>query len=238
MKIEFNYLTSLKDKLYFFHNFSEIFYYSFKQKYFKSVYSWKYLDNQTSDSIIQQIIVDKKIVGYRGLWKVNNYPLAYQCIDTCIDPLFQGRGIFKLSNNKLKEDLGCFYNYPNKKSSPGYLNSGWSFYASMDIYINKINNFECCDWGQDFLHWRFSQHPYINYYKTKTKNGYAVLRYKKSIPIHVESTNNDIDLEEVNNPLYVLKYDLKKNGIKLKNAGSILGFNFNEELRSSYFDMI
>ena len=49
---------------------------------------------------------------------------------------------------------------------------------------------------------------------------------------------NDIDLQEIRSPLYSLKYDLEKNCLKVKNAGSILGLNFKEKLRSSYFDMI
>ncbi len=238
MELQFYYLSSFKEKTYFLDSFSKIFFSSFNQKYSKQVFFWKYLRPQTEESIIQQIIVDKKIVGYRGLWKVKNYLDMYQCIDTCINPNFQGKGIFKLSNQNLISNFGTLFNYPNKRSKSGYLKSGWREISKMNIYLNKLENFEFCNWDKDFSNWRFVEHPFIKYYKTKTKHGYSILRFKKWFPIHVESILYNIDLHEIKNPIYSLKYDLKKNGLKVKSAGSILGYNFNEELRSSYFDMI
>lgn len=225
-----------KEKIFFV--FKEIFKYSFKQEYKKNTFDWKFLKTYSSSSKIQEILIDEKPIGYRGLWKVKNYPNAYQCIDTCIHPDYQGKGIFRLSNQHLINNIGSFYNYPNQKSKPGYLKSGWEEISKMDIYLNKLNNFEYCDWDESFLDWRFVRHPYIKYYKTKIRGGYAILRFKKRLPVHVESTTHNIDLQEISNPTYSFKYDLKKNGLKIKNAGSIIGYNFNEELRSSYFDMI
>jgi hypothetical protein len=225
-----------KEKI--FHRFKKIFKYSFNQDYKKYTFDWKFLDSYSSNSVIQEIILNEKPIGYRGLWKVKNYPNAYQCIDTCILPNYQGKGVFKLSNQHLIDNIGSFYNYPNQKSKPGYLKSGWDELSKMHIYLNKLENFEYCNWDKSFLNWRFVNHPYVKYYKTKIKDGYAILRFKKRLPIHVESTKHDIDLQEITNPIFSLKYDLKKNGIKVKNAGSIIGYNFNQGLRSSYFDMI
>ena len=237
-KLRFNYCKSLDKKKSLYNNLSSVFKKSFDQTYNKKIYNWKYLNVNSSESIIQEIIVNDKPAGYRGLWKVKNYPNFFQCIDTCIHPDFQGKGIFKLSNQNLVSEIGSFYNYPNQKSKPGYIKSGWREISKMNIYLNEINNFEFCDWGKNFLEWRFVSHPYIKYYKVKLREGYAILRFKKGFPIHIESIRYDIDLQEIRSPLYSLKYDLEKNGLKVKNAGSILGLNFKEKLRSSYFDMI
>jgi len=236
--IKFNLICGLDNKNEIFKKFKLIFLDTFNQDYKKDVFNWKYSNQTTSDSIIQEILLEKKPIGYRGLWKIKNYPNAYQCIDTCIHPDYQGKGIFSLSNQHLIKKIGSFYNYPNQISKPGYLKSGWKEISKMDIYLNKLENFEFCEWDDSFLDWRFVRHPYIKYYKTKINNGYAILRFKKRLPVHVESTTHNIDLQEISNPTYSFKYDLKKNGLKIKNAGSILGYNFNEELRSSYFDMI
>lgn len=221
-----------------FNSFQKIFKNSFDQVYNKSIYQWKYLHSFTKKSVIQEVLFNEAPIGYRGLWKVENYPHAFQCIDTCISSDFQGKGIFHLSNQNLIKEIGSFYNYPNKKSKPGYLKSGWDEVLKMNIYLNKLENFEYCDWDKSFLEWRFVIHPYVTYYKTKLKEGYAILRFKKGFPVHVESIRYNIDLEEITNPIYSFKYDFKKNGLKVKSAGSTIGYNFNEKLRSSYFDMI
>ncbi|MBU78927.1 MAG: hypothetical protein CMD29_02240 [Flavobacteriales bacterium] len=218
--------------------YNKIFQKAFNTKIKLESFNWKYLNLFTQDSIIQEINYSSKVIGYRGLWKVKNYPNEYQCIDTCILPNYQGEGIFKSSNKHLIDKIGSFYNYPNQKSKPGYLKSGWKEISKMNIYLNKLENFEFCNWDNSFLNWRFVSHPYIKYYKTKIKDGYAILRFKKKLPVHIESTVHNIDLQEIPNPMYSFKYDLKKNGIKVKNAGSILTYNFKGKLRSSYFDMI
>ena len=237
-KTTFNCYNSLIEKASVYKKLASVFKGSFGQDYRKDIFDWKYLNLFSNDSIIQEILINKKPIGYRGLWKIKNYPNSYQCIDTCIHPDYQGKGIFRLSNQHLIKEIGYFYNYPNELSKPGYLKSGWKEISKMDIYLNKIENFEYCNWDKPFLNWRFVNHPYFKYYKTKIKDGYAILRFKKRLPVHVESTKHNIDLQEITNPIFSLKYDLKKNGIKVKNAGSIIGYNFNQGLRSSYFDMI
>lgn len=236
--INFKIYNSKIEKESLFRSFQEIFKNSFDQIYDLKVYQWKYLQNYSLESVIQEILIDKKPIGYRGLWKVKNYPNSYQCIDTCIHHNYQGKGIFKLSNQNLIDNIGSFYNYPNSLSTPGYIKSGWVEASKMNIYFNRLENFKYCNWDEDFLNWRFVSHPYIKYYKTKIRGGYAILRFKKNLPMHIESTKINLKLEEIKNPLFSFKYDLKKNGIKVKKAGSVLTYNFKGKLRSSFFDMI
>ncbi len=178
MELQFKYLCSFKEKTYILNSFSEIFYNSFNQKYTKQVFFWKYLSPQTEESIIQQILVDEKTIGFRGLWKIYNYPNAYKCIDTCTLPNYQGKGIFKLSNQNLIKEIGSFYNYPNQKSKPGYLKSGWDELSKMDIYLNKLRKI-----GLKFVYLGFTRSEKIN--KTKVdyinlfKSGFAS-KIKKS----------------------------------------------------------
>ena len=237
-QIQFKYYSSFQEKQLLFNSFRVIFNKSFNQWYSNNTFNWKYLSEFSDNSVIQEIIINKKIIGYRGLWKVNEYTNSYQCIDTCIDPEYQGKGIFKKSNYDLVKTLGSFYNYPNPKSYPGYIKSGWHTYAPMNIYINKLANFEHCKWSADFLNWRFSLHPYITYYKVKIKNGFGIIRFKKNLPVHIESTQHDINLELVRSPIISFKYDTKTNGLKLRNAGNVVVNNFNGQIRSSFFDMI
>lgn len=236
--MDFKICNSTTEKENLFKSFQEVFKYSFNQTYDVKIYQWKYLQNFSLKSLIQEILIDKKPIGYRGLWKVKNYPNAYQCIDTCIKPDYQRKGVFRLSNQHIIKELGTFYNYPNSDSRPGYIKSGWVEESKMNIYFNRLENFEYCNWDEDFLEWRFVRHPYIKYYKVKISGGYAILKFKKNLPIHIESTKINLKLEEIKNPFFSFKYDLNKNGIKVKNAGSVLTYNFNGNLRSSYFDMI
>ena len=236
--IKFNLISDIDSKNRVFKKFHSIFLNTFNQNYKKNTFNWKYLHSYSSKSIIQEIVIGNKKIGYRGLWKIDNYANSYQCIDTCIHPDYQRKGIFKLSNQHLIDKLGSFYNYPNFVSRLGYIKSGWVEESKMNIYINRLEKFEYCNWDEDFLNWRFISHPYIKYYKTKIRGGYAILRFKKYAPIHIESTKFNLKLEEIKNPFFSFKYDLKKNGIRVKNAGSVLTYNFKGEFRSSYFDMI
>ena len=145
-KIQFNYCNYPNKKKSIYNNLSAVFEKSFDQTYNKNIFKWKYLNINTSESIIQEILIDEKAIGYRGLWKIKNYPNAYQCIDTCILPNYQGKGIFKLSNQHLIDNIGSFYNYPNQISKPGYLKSGWEEISKMDIYLNKLENFYEKEW--------------------------------------------------------------------------------------------
>ena len=238
IKLIFKYYSSLQEKDLVFDNFRGVFKKAFNQLYQKETFNWKYLNEFTMESVIQEIIFENKIVGYRGLWKVSEYANGYQCIDTCIDPNFQGKGIFKKSNLDLIKTLGVFYNYPNPKSYPGYLKSGWENHAPMNIYINKISNFEYCDWSKHFTEWRFTKHPFIKYYKVKLTDGFAIIRYKKTLPVHIESIKHNINLDQVNSPIFSFKYALIPSGLKIKNAGRVVINNFRDSIRSSYFDMI
>ena len=178
--INFSYNLTKEKKEKNYENFSKIFKLSFSQLYPKKNFSWKYLETFSSQSIIQEIVIGNKYIGYRGFWKVENYPNSYQCIDTCIHPEYQRKGIFRLSNEHIIRELGSFYNYPNSISRPGYIKSGWVEASKMDLYINRLENFEYCNWDEDFLDWRFVRHPYIKYYKSKIRGGYAILRFKKT----------------------------------------------------------
>jgi len=236
--IKFKYYSAKEDKHFLFESFRLVFNKAFDQWYPMKTFNWKYLSKFSIDSVIQEISIEDEIVGYRGLWKVNEYAYGYQCIDTCIDPNYQGKGIFKKSNQHLIKTLGSIYNYPNPKSYPGYLKSGWKNHGAMNIYINKISNFEFCDWSEDFIDWRFCQHPYIKYYKIKLTSGFAVIRYKKNLPVHVESVKHDLNLEQVKSPFFSFKYALKPSGFRIRNAGMVVVNNFSDPIRSSYFDMI
>lgn len=237
-QVKFKYYSNLEDKQLLFDSFRIIFNKAFDQWYSNKTFKWKYLSEFSVNSVIQEIIIENKIIGYRGLWMVDEYANGYQCIDTCIHPNYQGKGIFKKSNQHLIKTLGSFYNYPNAESYPGYLNSSWENKAPMDIYLNKISNFEYSDWTKDFLDWRFCQHPYIKYYKVKLPLGFAVIRFKKRLPVHIETVKYDLNLKQVFTPVFSFKYDIKPNGLKIRNAGMVLVKNFNDLIRSSYFDMI
>ena len=235
---EFKYYSSLEEKKLVSDNFRKLFLKAFYQTYPLENFNWKYLSKFSNESVIQEIIINDEIVGYRGLWKIKEYSNGYQCIDTCIDPNFQGMGLFKKSNLNLFTKLDSFYNYPNNKSYPRYLKSGWKIYGSMNIYINKISNFDYCNWSEAFIDWRFCKHPYIKYFKVQISEGFAIIRYKRNLPIHVESVKHDINLEQVKSPVFSFKYALKPTGFIIKKAGKVVTNNFNDLIRSSYFDMI
>ena len=237
--ITFNYYSSYTSKRRVYESFKLIFKSAFFQEFEFEKFKWKYLDHYSKNSIIQEIKVNNKTAGYRGLWKVSFYPSIYQCVDTCIHPSYQRIGLFQKSNKELIKEFKSFYNYPNPKSKAGYLKSGWLEIGKMNIYLNKISYFEYSDWSKEFLHWRFVKHPYIKYFKIRLKKGgFAVVRFKKGLPVHVESVKHDLDLTELPTTGFILKYSIYNSGLKVKSAGGVVSYKFNGLVRSSYFDMI
>ena len=238
--INYKYFVNKNDKINFYKTFKNIFKNSFNQIYNYETYYWKYLHKVSKNSFIQIIYYDNNIVGLRGLWKINEYSeLFYQCIDTCILPKYRRMGIFYKSNSEIKKKFKNLYNYPNSKSLPGYLKSGWKINYNISIIVKfKINEKINTHCKIDFLNWRFVNHPYIKYYKYFDGKCYHIFRYKKSFPIYVFSTNESINLDIIYKPLFYFKYTSNKELFVIKNAGKIISYGNNNKFKINYFDMI
>ena len=113
-------------------------------------FEWKNLKNPFGESII--IVSEnenKEIVGSRIFWawkfkiRMNEF-LAYQPIDTVVDPNYQGKGLFYKMTKKaldiaLEKNSSFIFNFPNQNSLPGNLNLGWSYVSKLIWYV-KIKN--------------------------------------------------------------------------------------------------
>ena len=92
---------------------------------------------------------NKEIVGSRIFWawkfkiRMNEF-LAYQPIDTVVNPNYQGKGLFYKMTKKaldiaLEKNSSFIFSFPNQNSLPGYLNLGWSYVSKLIWYV-KIKN--------------------------------------------------------------------------------------------------
>lgn len=106
----------------------------FPKKISKEHFIWKHKYNPFGRSHGFLAIEDNKIVGLRMFmkWKflgVDKVLTAIRPVDTCTDPDYQGRGIFKkLTLQGLEETKGEYdliFNTPNSNSITGYLKMGW-----------------------------------------------------------------------------------------------------------------
>lgn len=89
----------------------------------------KYQDNIFGRSVLAVVYDLDKPVAARALWRNDlEQKQAYQPVDTCVLPSYQGRGIFREMTQKALEFLPtdtAIYNFPNHQSRPAYLKIGW-----------------------------------------------------------------------------------------------------------------
>lgn len=109
-------------------------------------FEWKNLKNPFGESIITVAEnEDKEIVGSRVFWawkfkiRINEF-LAYQPIDTVVNPKYQGKGLFYKMNKEalniaVRKNSSFIFNFPNQNSIRGNLNMGWNYVSQLIWYV-------------------------------------------------------------------------------------------------------
>ncbi|MDB4024211.1 hypothetical protein N9464_03160 [Flavobacteriaceae bacterium] len=221
-----------------FKDFKIVFESAFNMDYSFEFFKWKYLSKETKNSHLLRISVDNKIVGYRGLWNINSINSdSYQCIDTCIHKDFKGVGLFKKSNEYIKNNYSSVYNLPNENSLPGYLKSGWKIQSNLIIIPGKIR--KVYSFTQDFLKWRFLDKPNFKYYQVPhSSGGFDVYLKKKGFYFYLLTTDKEINnISKKKFILFHFSYSTRNNFIKIKETGKVLVMNKDVEITPFNFDM-
>jgi len=134
---------------------------------------------------------------------------SVRAVDTATHPGYQGNGIFKKLTLALVEQcrgegVNFIFNTPNKISMPGYLKMGWQKNGRMKIsiwpvflsnrkekYQHDLNKSELpipniqtgenmfTNASPDFLKWRYTENPNIEYFQFQSKYGNGLFRIKK-----------------------------------------------------------
>ena len=207
------------------------------------MFDWKYINNPFGNSLHLLGYFENELVLNRSFWKVNNIKNSlYQCVDTCVSPRIQGKGVFKASQLFLEENHKNlrYYNLPNKISRPVYLKLGWRIIEKTKIkltvpFLLKNHNISFND---NEINWRYNLHPNKTYYKIKQGKGYIICFLKHNfLPIALGYTRLKPDLKTIFSPL-VFSYDKNILGFSIpKKENIIITKNNNEKVSFYNFDM-
>ena len=207
------------------------------------MFEWKYLKNPFGNSLHLLGYINDELVLNRSFWKVsyrNNS--IYQCVDTCVSPRTQGKGVFKESQLFLEKNHKelRYYNLPNKTSKPVYLRLGWRVIEKTKIKLTiplllKNHNIPFND---NEINWRYNLHPNKTYYKIRQGMGYVICFFKYNFfPIALGYTTIEPNLKTIYFPL-VFSYDKNVIGFSIPmKENVIISKNFNKEVNFYNFDM-
>ncbi len=216
---------------------------TFSNKLTLKMFDWKYINNPFGNSLHLLGYCENELVLNRSFWKVNNInKFLYQCVDTCVSPKIQGKGVFKASQLFLEENHNDlrYYNLPNKKSMPVYLKLGWKIIKKTKIKLTvpSLLKDRSLSFNDNEINWRYNLHPNKIYYKIKQGNGYIICFLKYScLPIALGYTRLKPDLKTIFFPL-VFSYDKNVRGLTIpKYNNIIISKNSNEEVSFYNFDM-
>ena len=111
----------------------------------QAYYIWKHQKNPFGQSITLVAKESGKIVGVRTFmkweWSFGEKKIAsVRAVDTATDPLYQGKGIFRMLTLKAideckREGISFIYNTPNPISLKGYLKMGWNSIGKMPLNV-------------------------------------------------------------------------------------------------------
>lgn len=181
----------------------------------KLIFDWKYSQNPYGDSIHVIVYDYREPIASVSFWRndVSNQA-AYQCVDLCVVPGYQGRGIFReMATNGVNHLDGAYlYTFPNWQSRPGFLSQGWVIKRKVPVTIHSVsgaikNYQDAGEIPQEFANWRFAQNPTKKYYVCRS-NGQGILLTKRRENCYAAGgvLTGDLGLEEVK-PLFLLSYD-------------------------------
>jgi hypothetical protein len=196
--------------------FAKVFSNSFGMTYSFERFKWTYMSKISCKSLILFIYRNENLVAVRGLWKIFNLP-AYQLIDTCVLPSERGLGVFRFSNEYIRDKYDV-YNLPNSQSKPGYLKCGWKVAYEIGVTFLSKRNFECDRYSEEELEWRIINNPSRKYWYKKLDKGFLIVTFKKSIiPVAVGKIDVKPKLKQWRLPVPFMyatnsKFFLKKSG--------------------------
>ena len=88
------------------------------------------------------------------------------------------------------------------------------------------------------MNWRYVNHPYIKYYTFFDGRLNHIFRYKKYMPIYIDTCLENINLQNIKKPIFYFEYSIDNEGLVLKKSGNIVSFGDKNQTRINYFDMI
>lgn len=233
------------------HDFLSVFNDTFGSQWEDNYFQWKYQDNVYGDSLHVIGYDGDKPIHCRAFWRNDcGSVVAYQPVDTSVLPEYQGKGIFRKTTLEALEILkeSYIYNYPNSNSRPGYLKLGWNIKQEYPITFNLANIVkkryqEVSCLKDDYVRWRFLNHPTKRYYVTESKGQYFLLTKRQPFCYAIlGKLMTDYNFPRVN-PLLIFSYNRdnflfrlpRKRVIFLENK-KYTGIEF--PLQAASFDML
>ena len=220
---------------------------TFSQKKSKLYFDWKFRKNPFGDSIHVLVYLNKKLISTRAFWRLDleEEKEFYQCVDTSVLTKYHGMGVFRKSTeHALKYFNGkAIYNYPNEMSFQAYLKLGWKANKPSYIRFNfskfVAQNTPIINWSIDKLRWRFCENPQVEYYSSKFRNEYLILRKKQSVYVSIGRVKFDLGLKLVN-PILLFSYDTGVAGFKIPFKKAVtVSRNFDvDSIPFYHFDMM
>ena len=181
----------------------------------KSVFDWKYSQNPYGNSLHVIVYDGQEPIASVSFWRndVGDQP-AYQCVDVCVVPGHQRRGIFRRTAAHGAEllDGAYLYTFPNWQSRSGFLRQGWTIKRKVPITVHTtpgaIKNYQdTSEIPQDFAGWRFGHHPQKKYYVCRLDGRFFLLTKRRENCYAVGGVlAGNLGLEEVK-PRFLLSYD-------------------------------
>lgn len=221
-----------KDKEEFLKLFNKVFETNMNLDWF----NWKYIDNIYGNSYMVFAYDKEKLIGIRSFWRNDIEGKNFQPCDTLVDKDYRGMGIFSKMSKIALEELGDYpiYNFPNQNSLPGSLKLGWKL--KNHYYVKKVlsnsdleDNTDFID--NDYLRWRFINHPLNSYYYTE-RGGHIYLLVKRKANFYYVLGRIDSEFKSSfeKAKLPALFYYSKKEGLMykiFKNRANVLVYNNN-----------
>jgi len=181
----------------------------------KSIFDWKYSQNPYGNSLHVIVYDGQEPIASVSFWRndVGDQP-AYQCVDVCVVPGHQRRGIFRRTATYGVEllDGAYLYTFPNWQSRPGFLRQGWTIKRKVPITVHTIsgaikNYRDASEIPQDFAGWRFGHHPTKKYYVCRLDGQFFLLTKRRENCYAIGGVlAGNPGLEEVK-PRFLLSYD-------------------------------
>lgn len=208
-------------------------------------FRWKYRENPFGDSLHLLTSCDGTWVASRAFWRIGGEKCDLQCVDTCVSPKFQGKGIFAETTKFALSNIdGHFYNLPNNKSLLQYKKYGWKVNNFLKPRIGLFKNFSYhipeINLSEAALRWRYEQHPFFKYKILKSKGYTYIFRIKRHVPILLGKCQCEINLEtlRLNTGFCVCYSTFPGIGIEFGSVGTVISNNYNYEPIDAYwFDM-
>ena len=178
-------------------------------------FHWKYLENPYGQSAHSIVYDDDQPVGCAVFWRANLEGLpAYECVDGAVLPSHRNQGVYGTASAACVFNLSgeYLYAYPSHITRPALIKAGLNLERRFPITFNlasimlrRYNKMEPIP--DDYVEWRFVQHPTNKYYVSRAGgNIYLLIKRRENMYVVGGRLSQGFGLEQLRPPV-VFSYD-------------------------------